>query len=66
MSCCFGCYFHDTGCMYNGCHYFESEYYREPDTCDAFSTDGNLSPEVENMIFVKTNGAFGESKEEQE
>lgn len=60
MSKCFGCYFHEGGYMWNGCEYFQSEYYHEPDECEAFSVDGKLTPEQEDKIFKATGGYFGE------
>ena len=69
MSKCFGCFFYDSGYMWNCCHYYEEEYFREPNECDAFSIDGNISQEKEDKIFRETNGYFGKPmsrKEERE
>lgn len=59
MSICFGCHFYESGYMSNRCEYFQSEYYREPDECEAFSADGNLTQEQEDKIFKATGGYFG-------
>ncbi len=68
MSKCFGCFFHEGGFMYNRCNYFEMEYFSEKGECLAFSTDGTVSEENENQIFIDTGGFFGkpmaERKEE--
>lgn len=62
MSACFGCYFHKTGYLYNACLYFESECYFEPESCKAFSGDGNIDPDVEDEIYRETDGNFGKKK----
>ncbi len=46
--------------MWNRCEYFGSEYYYEPNECEAFSIDGILTPEQEDKIFKATDGYFGE------
>ena len=56
---CFGCYFYESGYMWNRCNYFETEYFCQPDECKAFSFDGNISEENENAIFKETDGVFG-------
>jgi len=66
MSACFGCFFHEGGYMSNRCEYFQSEYYPEPDECEAFSVDGNLSAEAEAEIFDKTDGVFGKPRNSQQ
>lgn len=60
MSKCFGCHFYECGYMWNGCSYFQSECYREPEECEAFSIDGKLTPEQQDAIFKASGGAFGE------
>lgn len=63
---CFGCYFYESSYMWNRCNYFESECFRPPDKCEAFSVDGKVSPETEQKIFVETGGAFGKPMEDGE
>lgn len=65
MSVCSDCYFHSSGYLWNACSYFEVECYREiKDECAAFSTDGNLPPQVEEAIYEETNGTFGKKANE--
>lgn len=62
MSSCDGCFFHETGYLWNGCTYFETEYYYEPNDCCARSDDGKLTAEQERKIFEETDGAFGKQE----
>ena len=64
MSKCFGCYFYHCGCMWNRCDYFESEYYREPEDCLAFSVDGSIPAENEAKLYEQTCGFFGKPLEQ--
>lgn len=54
-----GCYFHESGYLWNRCNYFEMEYFCEPEDCKAFSIDGYISPENELDIYEETDGVFG-------
>ena len=65
MSKCFGCYFYNCGYMWNRCDYFESEYYREPDDCLAFSVDGSIPAENEAKLYEQTCGFFGKPLEQE-
>lgn len=65
MSKCFGCYFYHSGWMWNGCDYFESEYYPEPKDCLAFSIDGNIPAENEALLYEQTGGVFGKPLEQE-
>lgn len=51
--------------MWNGCDYFESEYYPEPEDCLAFSVDGSIPAENEAKLFELTNGFFGKPLEQE-
>ena len=59
MSQCSKCYFYDSGLNYNYCSYFESECYKEPFECDAFTENGHISAPMLNKLYKNTNGAFG-------
>lgn len=52
MSRCFGCYFHESGYMFNRCNFFEMEYYHEPEDCEAFSTEDIPADEAK-KLYVK-------------
>lgn len=36
---CLGCYFYESGYMWNRCNFFEMEYFCEPEECEAFSVE---------------------------
>lgn len=51
--------------MWNRCDYFESEYFREPEDCLAFSVDGSILAENEAKLFEQTGGFFGKPLEQE-
>lgn len=59
MSKCIGCYFYSSGHMHNSCSYFKTECFCQPDECDAYSKDGELSPWIEDKIWKESSGNFG-------
>lgn len=56
MSRCLGCFFHESGYMFNRCNFFEIEYYGEPDDCEAFSIKPIPDDEAK-KLFEKITGA---------
>lgn len=44
---CYGCYFYES---YNRCIFYEMENFCEPDYCEAYTTDGNLTEEQKEEI----------------
>ena len=58
---CNTCAFYKEGQYWNGCKYFQMENFApmEKDFY-AYSTDGKVSPENEQKIWLTTRGAFGQ------
>lgn len=63
---CIDCYFYKSGYMSNSCEYFEQENFNIQEKCDAYTIDGNISPELEDKIFRETDGNFGKPMRETE
>lgn len=56
MSKCLGCFFHESGYMWNRCNLLETECYAEPDDCTGFSINPVSKEEAEKLYerFVTT------------
>ena len=56
MSRCLGCFFHESGYMWNRCNLLETEYYAEPDDCTGFSINPVSKEEAKKLYerFVST------------